>query len=240
MDNEQNKKYLLLNQLFLSLKLPEIKNKESLNLFLTAITHKSFLSEEELNKAGSLALHYDRLEFLGDAILKTVLSEYIFHKYPNYDSGSLTKLNAYLLSGKTLSKIAKKFNFQNFILCKKLKQSDSVLEDVLESFLAACYLTYNFEFTKKFIINLYGEEIEKANLSNLKGNYKAALQEYTQSYQMGLPEYEVASQSGPSHDPVFTIKIKIKGAYIAEASASSKKEAGQLAAKEALKKIKEK
>jgi ribonuclease-3 len=195
-------------------------------LFLQALTHKSYLLDHpEYN------LEYDRLEFLGDAILKFVINEYLFINFPKYNSGELTKLSGYVLSDKMLFKIASDLRLRKFVLCGSRIKAESVMSDVMESLIGATYLVYGFEEAKKLILRSYEDIILEADSSELKENYKAALQELTQSKQLGLPEYFVVKSEGPPHNPNFGIEIRLSdGTILGEGEGSSKKEAGQAAA----------
>ncbi len=219
-----------LKQLFHTLGVPEVTEPDQLMLFWQAVTHKSYLLDNRDEE-----LEYDRLEFLGDSILKFVINSHLFQAYPSYNSGELTKLSAVLLSDKTLLKIANSLELKKYIRTGGRIKRDSVLSDVVESVLGACFLVYKLELTQKIILRLYENIIPEADSSDLKGNYKAALQELSQSMQLGLPDYVVVGTSGPPHNPSFEVEIRLGEVKLGSGFGSSKKEAGQAAAKVALK-----
>jgi len=215
----------------LELQLPDEKGKMP---FLQAVTHKSFMLEnEDTEPAGD----YDRLEFLGDSVLKLVINEFIFRKFNDYDSGELTELSAFLLSDKTLLRIADGLNFKLYIRTGSRIRPESVMSDVMEALLGACYLTYGFKATEELILRLYNDLVDEADSSELKGNYKAALQELTQSKQLGLPSYKVIKTEGPPHSPSFEVETLLKGKMLGRGKGASKKEASQMAAKNALERL---
>lgn len=212
----------------------EIPDSEGKQHFFAAVTHKSFLLD---NEDDPFKGEYDRLEFLGDSVLKLVINELIFRKFPDYDSGQMTELSAYLLSDKTLLRIAHSLNFKSFVRTGSRIKQDAVLSDVMEALLGACYVVFGFQRTEKLIHHYYRDLIDEANANELKGNYKAALQELTQSKQLGLPAYKVVNTEGPPHNPSFEVETYLKGKILGTGRGSSKKEASQMAAKNALDKL---
>ncbi len=227
-----------LDSLFTILNLKPTQDSNSLKLFWQALTHKSFLLDLPENTSfDETNDQYDRLEFLGDSILKTSINEHLFHKFKTYNSGNLTKLSAYLLSDKSLLQIAHELNIKPFVRTGSRVPKESVLSDIMESLFGACYLVYGFEIARQLILNLYTELIEEADASDLKDNYRAALQELSQSKQWGLPEYKVASISGPPHKPIFEIEVYLQDQLMGIGKGSSKKEASQIASQQALLKL---
>lgn len=216
-----------IKKLFYILNIPEEADQ---TLFWQAITHKSFFADALEDSFD----HYDRLEFLGDSILKLTINEYLFKNFTRYDSGKLTKLSAYLLSDKTLLQIANEANIKPFVRTGARIRRESVLSDVMEALFGACYLNCGLEAARKLILDLYKDLIIEADESELKGNYKAALQELAQSKQLGLPEYLIINSEGPPHNPKFEVEIKIAGKTMGRGIGGSKKEAGQMAAKASL------
>ncbi|MDX1917836.1 MAG: ribonuclease III [Candidatus Caenarcaniphilales bacterium] len=214
------------------LSFPRELSGEEVLLFQQALTHKSLLAEED-----ETGKDYDRLEFLGDSILKFVINEYLFQHYPIYDSGELTKLSAFLLSEKTLFRIAERISLRPFVRTARPIKPEKVLDDVVEALLGASYLVFGFEFCRMLILRLYEGLIEEADASELKDNYKAALQEFAQARQIGLPDYRVIGEEGPAHDRQFEVEIWLEGEALGKGKGSSKKEAGQAAAKASLKKL---
>lgn len=218
-----------LNELFKILDLPAPQDIYQLSVFWQALTHKSY-GVDDLTDVPD----YDRLEFLGDSILKFTINEYLFRSFKKYDSGQLTKLSAYLLSDKSLLRIADELNIVKFVRTGARIRPYAVLSDVMESLFGACYLVYGFSDTKELIIRFYKDLILEGDSSELKDNYKAALQELTQSKQLGLPDYIVVKTDGPPHSPNFEVEVRLAGKVLGRGSGPSKKEAGQMAAKASL------
>lgn len=217
--------------------LPKTRRQFIKQLFLQALTHKSYVKNIPQDSLEYQQEQYDRLEFLGDSVLKLVLNEHLFRLFPNYNSGQLTKLSAFLLSDKTLERIAHNLGVVEHVRTGQRIGRDAVLPDIMEALIGATYLSYGFTMAGEVIIELYKDIILEADASDLKGNYKAALQEFTQSRQMGLPDYSVAKTHGPAHKPLFDVEVSLNGRTLGKGSGPSKKEAGQAAAKEALKKL---
>lgn len=224
----------------------EIEEKALPALFQSALTHRSFIEEANPERLTGLGLtgkdseHYDRLEFFGDSVLKTVINQHLFAEFETYNSGQLSKLSAYLLSDKVLIKIAKVLEIEKSVrLGKRVGRVDSILGDVMEALLGACYLCFGHSTTTDLIIRLYSDEIKKADSSALKGNYKAALQEYAQARALPLPKYIVLKSEGPSHMPTFEIQVKLDGKRLGKGKGPSKKDAEQEAAKKSLKMLKD-
>jgi ribonuclease III len=218
-----------ISKLFQILQVPVPQDMYQLGIFWQALTHKSY-GVDDLTDVPD----YDRLEFLGDSILKFTINEYLFSIFNKYDSGQLTKLSAYLLSDKSLLRIANELHIVRFVRTGIRIKPQAVLSDVMESLFGACYLVYGLKSTKELILRLYKDLILEGDSSELKDNYKAALQELTQSKQLGLPDYVVVKTDGPPHSPNFEVEIRLAGKVLGRGSGPSKKEAGQMAAKDSL------
>ncbi|MDJ0624784.1 MAG: ribonuclease III [Candidatus Caenarcaniphilales bacterium] len=225
------------DKLLKTLGLPKTRRQFIKKLFLQAVTHKSFVKDIPSDSLEYQQEQYDRLEFLGDSVLKLVLNEHLYRLFPNYNSGQLTKLSAFLLSDKTLKRIALSLGIEEYVKVGRRIGKDAVLPDIMESLIGASYISFGFTMAGEVIIELYKDIILEADASDLKGNYKAALQEFTQSRQMGLPDYNVAKALGPAHKPLFEVEVSLKGKVLGIGSGPSKKDAGQAAAKEALRKL---
>lgn len=214
----------------------KIKTKE---FFERAFFHRSYLTCS--NEAIDIDTN-ERLEFLGDAILGMVVGEYLFFNFPDKLEGDLTKTRAKIVSTKSLIFCAKKLNLEKFILlstsAKKSLDSgkESILADLMEAVIAAIYLDYDYEKTKKFIINNIVNVISDTNLMDDK-NYKSKLMESVQAEGIKFPEYKVLNESGPDHSKEFTIGVYINEKLVAKGIGHTKKDAEQMAAMNALKKI---
>ncbi|HSA06672.1 MAG TPA: ribonuclease III [Candidatus Gastranaerophilales bacterium] len=221
-----------LNQLVSELGLT-IDNYEYLD---TALTHSSYTFE---NKYSSL-LNNERLEFLGDAALKIIVSKYLFERFPEYTEGELTKIRAVMVSDNMLAKLAFDLNLGKYLNIgfheRKMGggKRPSTLACAFEAILGAFYLDGKIDQLSDFLVTLYEDEVTEIDQSASKYNYKAILQEYTQANSMDLPDYRIINEVGPAHDRVFEIEVFVNDESIGYGAGKSKKEAQQKAAEMAL------
>ncbi len=207
-----------------------------------ALTHSSYVNEYK--KPG--ISDNERMEFLGDAVLKLVVSDYLFEHYPDKDEGALTKIRAAVVSDLSLSEISKNLNIGSYLLLGRNERSSggekkkSNLANALEAVIAAIYMGTGIDEAKRVVMNLLKEPIEKAAAEGFIIDYKSALQELCQKSKWGLPFYRVAKELGPKHKRIFVIEVKIKGLGYGTGRGLSKKEAEQNAARATLSKLKEK
>jgi ribonuclease-3 len=208
---------------------------QNFKYFEEALIHRSYL---HLLPPGQYRSN-ERLEFLGDAVLDLVVTEYLFRKYPELPEGDLTKIRSWLVNKHSLSVIAKKLELDKLILvsfstAKTLERSgESILSDALEAIIAAIYLDSGLEQTRKFIVEKLIPMLEKENLMQDK-NYKSILMEKVQAEGKNAPTYEVLEESGPPHDKTFFVGVYVENKLLATGKGKSKKEAEQEAAKNAL------
>ena len=215
------------------------KNKE---LLIEALTHSSYANE-------SGRLHDDhhhvrnsneRLEFLGDSVLSVVVSEYLFEKCTEYPEGELSKTRATLVCEKSLAKFAEQIDLNEYIFLGKGelanggKYRPSIISDAFEAVIAAVYLDGGFEAAKKYVLRFIPENVTEA-VAKEYDDYKTVLQEIIQMNPEESVEYHLVSESGPAHNRTFTVDVMLNSNLIGTGTASSKKRAEQLAAKEALK-----
>ena len=201
------------------------------NLYLRALTHTSYANENNTRS-------YERLEYLGDAILEFIMSEYLY-KNSDYKEGKMTKLRSHYVCESALYEYSLLLGLNEYIRFGKGQISDgkyckAIVADVFESFIAAMYLDIGIEEVKKFIYNHVIPLIESNSL-DFFNDYKSILQELVQTDKRSL-HYEIVDESGPAHNKVFTVEVKIDDIIYGKGTAGSKKEAEQLAAKDALKK----
>jgi len=200
-------------------------------LYETAFTHTSYANEH-----GKVS--YERLEYLGDAILEFVMSEYLY-KTTSYNEGMMTKLRSYYVCEDALYEYSLKLGLNEFLLLghgEELsggKFRKAIVADIFEAFIGALYLDKGIDEAKNFI---YKNVIPylKAD-AELFHDYKSNLQEYVQTDKKSL-EYILVNSSGPAHDPVFEVEVRIDGIVYGRGVSNSKKKAEQLAAREALEK----
>ncbi|MCA9789480.1 MAG: ribonuclease III [Cyanobacteria bacterium HKST-UBA05] len=206
-------------------------------LYAQALTHSSFTYEFKPKDWDN----YERLEFLGDAVLKLVVSEYLFERFPHYREGDMTKIRAVIVSDAVLSKFALQLGIeQAMVLGPSEARSGgahkvSNLACAFEAFLAALHLQGQTTFIVDMLCDLIADEVTKIDLSKTKSNFKAALQELTQAQGLGLPEYDTLREEGPPHNRTFIVQVLVDGEVIGEGNGKTKKEAQQQAAKLALK-----
>lgn len=205
---------------------------KNIKLLENAFIHRSFINE---NPRGNLE-HNERLEFLGDAVLELVVTEYLFNKYKNKQEGELTAYRAALVNAVTLSEVATDMGVNDFLLLSKGEAKDTgrarqnILADALESIIGAIYMEHGYEGAKKFIEKYLlvrtGEVVNKGRLKDAKSK----VQEMSQEVYGQTPKYRVVKETGPDHDKHFTVAIFFGGEKIAEGEGKSKQEAEQQAA----------
>ena len=206
------------------------------NLLRTALTHSSFANEKKDDKI----ISNERLEFFGDSILSLIVSEYVYNKFPKLPEGELTRIRANVVCEQSLAEMAKLLKIGDFLMLGKGEEltggryRNSILSDSFEAVLAALYLDTNLEFVKKWAINMFEKIIHKAEKGKLYTDYKTTLQENIQKTTDEPLIYTVVSQTGPDHEKLFCVEVKIGDKIIGSGEGKSKKEAEQNAAKEAL------
>jgi len=210
------------------------KNKELLE---RALTHKSFANENKV------PAHNERMEFLGDAVLNLVVSEYLMKICPDATEGDLSRLRAAVVSEPALAQVARALRLGDDLLLGKGenytggRDKDSLLADSLEALIAAVYLDAGADTTKAFVLRFFDDILTKTCLQRISLDYKTALQELCQERLKQLPEYRVISETGPDHQKQFQIELSLKGTVHGHGIGKSKKEAEQRAAKEALERL---
>lgn len=203
-------------------------------LLQAALTHAS--------GADSRADSNERLEFLGDAILGVVVCEKLFHDFPDYQEGELTKIKSVVVSRNTCTRISRSLGLDQYlILGKGLSQSqslpDSLLADVFEALIAAIYLDGGMKPAKDFILRFVEDEIKEAIKNGTTENYKSILQQHAQRVFGMPPSYLLLNESGPDHNKEFEVAARVDGEQFESAWGRNKKEAEQKAAFNALKSL---
>ena len=199
-----------------------------------ALTHSSYAAENPgIND-------YERLEFFGDAVLKFVVSEYLLDRFPDYSEGELTEIRAVLVSDKVLAEIARSIGLDRYILLgNQVQMRPSIMAHALEAIIGAIYQDLGLFQIQNLIVRLFGSHATEIDRDEVKDNFKAQLQEYTQARGQGLPAYTVLHTDGPAHSPTFTVAVSVAGEALATGSGTSKKQAEQESAARALEKLKE-
>lgn len=200
-----------------------MKNPELLEI---AFTHSSYSNENHCN-------NYERLEFLGDAVLELVTSDY-FYRETSYKEGDMSKVRASFVCEKALATYAKNLGMDKYIRVghgQEKNVNDTIIADVFEAVIGAIYLDQGFLIVKDYIDEIIIPYI-KSN-TNFLGDYKSALQEMVQTNKKSL-EYVLIGESGPAHDKKFEVEVKIDGMIYGVGAGKSKKEAEQNAALDAI------
>lgn len=214
------------------------KNKDLIDI---AFTHSSYLNEATNKHKKS----NERLEFLGDSVLDLVVSETLFKKYSSYLEGKLTKLRSRIVCTSSFAKASEKFNMADYLLFGKGEKNHqgnkkkSVKADTFEAVCAAIYLDAGYDYLFEFLTREYGETVNKLlTEDSLFSDYKTALQEYFNKKDHSILQYELLKEEGPEHDKTFYMAVISKNKVLAEGFGKNKKEAEQMAAKNACKKLK--
>lgn len=203
-----------------------------------AFTHRSYINE---NPKSGLS-HNERLEFLGDAVLELVVTDYLFNTYPDHAEGDLTAYRSALVNAIVAAEVAQSLNMNEYLLLSKGESKDTgrarqtILANAYESFIGALYLDQGYEvcdsFIKKTLIPKLTDIINKKSWRDAKSHIQEEAQE-----RLGItPSYEVVGQFGPDHDKFFTVGVFFGDKKIAEGKGRSKQEAQQAAAQAALEK----
>lgn len=212
---------------------------KNIELLKQAITHSSYSNEQKINRTA----HYERLEFLGDAVLELITSEFLFQNYPYEQEGKLTKMRASTVCEPTLAFCAKDLEIGKFLLLGKGEEGtggrerESITSDAMEAIIGAIYLDGGVEEAKKYIYKFILSDLEDKHLFY---DSKTNLQEMIQGEFRNEFHYEVVEESGPEHDKTFRVKVLMEGKTIGNGTGRTKKAAEQKAAYEALLMLKEK
>ena len=205
-----------------------------------ALTHSSYSNEQK--SRGILLESNERLEFLGDAVLQSVISKYLYKNYKKYTEGTLTKMRQYLVCEKTLSKIAAEINLGDYLNLGKgeetngCRQRPKVLADALEAVFAAIYLDSAADPSvhEEVLLALFADTLSGLD-DSFEGDYKTMLQQLVEKDGTSELVYEVISEEGPEHNKRFTVVALINNNEVGRGKAKNKKDAEMQAAKVALK-----
>lgn len=202
-----------------------------------AFTHRSYINEN----VGTTSSHNERLEFLGDAVLELVVTDFLYKKYPQYTEGELTSLRSALVNAVIISEIAGDIGMNDFLLLSKGEAKDSgkartyILANTYEALIGAMYLDQGYDVVDKFITKTLLLKTEEIVNKKLWRDAKSLVQEKAQEFVSVTPQYKVLHEAGPDHDKHFTVGIYFGTNLIAEGKGKSKQEAEQSAALAALK-----
>ena len=202
-------------------------NPTNMNLYSAAVTHSSFTNENPSYP------DYERLEFLGDAVLEIIISEFLY-KERHLEEGVMTRMRATYVCEEACATYAKEIGLEDDIRVGSGEEvNQTILADVFEAFVAALYLDQGYEFTKDFVLNIITDYIDRG--IDFLHDYKSTLQELVQTVKKSII-YEVIDEKGPAHNKTFTSIVKIDGIIMGKGTAGSKKASEQEAARDALSK----
>ena len=205
-------------------------------LLVTALTHKSYI----VNAPETGDVNNERLEYLGDAVLELVTSDFLFKNYKQMSEGEMTKLRASLVCEPALAIDAREINLQDFIFLGKGEENtggrnrDSIVSDAFEALIGAIYLDGGMDEATKFICSFVLNDIEHKQKFY---DSKTTLQEMVDATNLGSLHYEIVKESGPDHNKVFDAVVKLNDEVIGSGTGQTKKHAEQNAAVDALNKI---
>ena len=209
---------------------------KNIAIYEQALTHPSYNGD-----ANTKHQDYEKLEFMGDAVLGYVTADLVYKYRPEMSEGNLTKLRSVLVSTKPLANYARKINIPEYIrighsiTLNQVKESDKILENVLEALIGAIYLDAGLRPAYKLIEKLLLEDIKSYDADNLT-DYKSKLQEEIQAEHRDAVQYVTVETSGPAHDRTFRVQVLYNGIVLGEGTGKSKKKAEEMAAKSALSK----
>lgn len=206
---------------------------KNVKLLKRALTHSSYMNEQKINRTGD----YERLEFLGDAVLELVSSEFLYKEHKEVPEGELTKMRAAMVCEPSLAFCARDIELGQFILLGKGEENtggrgrDSITSDVMEAVTGAIYLDGGFEAAKAFIYRFILSDLEDKQLFY---DSKSNLQELIQGKLKKEFHYELLEESGPEHDKTFVVEVLMEKESLGKGSGRTKKAAEQQAAYQAL------
>ena len=208
----------------------------NLSLYQLALTHSSYNGDVNTKHHD-----YERLEFMGDAVISFVTADMIYHTHPSADEGTMSKLRSYVVKSRSLATFARSIKLYDYITAghslnhAQISQSDALLEDVFEALTGAIYLDLGlqkaYQHIKRFLYNTIEELPEE-----LITDYKSKLQESMQAIYKTSVNYVVSKMEGPAHDRTFYVDVLFNGLVLGHGVGKSKKAAEELAAKDALEK----
>ena len=207
------------------------KNK---NLYATAFSHSSYANEHKAKN------DYERLEFLGDAVLDLVIADYLYSNQKEKE-GEMTKIRASYVCENALFEYSMNLGLNEYIKVGHGEEKEggkfkkAIVADIFEALIGAIYLDLGYATARKTVLQIIVPYIENPDITFFS-DYKSALQEYVQTVQKSLT-YNLIKEEGPAHERVFTVEVEVDGITYGVGVGQSKKEAEQEAAKEALKKL---
>jgi ribonuclease III len=212
------------------------------NILEEALTHKSYVNE----RRESGRIHNERLEFLGDAVLSLIISDYLARRYPELSEGALSKLKATLVSETALANAARRLDLGRYLRLGRGEERSngrekaSLLADALEAVIAAVYLDGGFDASREVTVDVLSDELHRLDAAQIQpggDDYKTRLQEWCQKRYELLPQYLVVGETGPDHQKIFEVEVQVNQQVVGVGRGNSKKEAEQEAAQRALEQV---
>jgi ribonuclease-3 len=208
------------------------------NKFLvTALSHRSYVNSQ---KSETKIESNERLEFLGDSVLNIVVTDFLYHEYPDREEGRMSKMKSLVVSSKVLGLCADQWRLGDFILLSRSEEKSggrkrlSILADAYEAVVGAVYLDGGLEAARKLIHNSLMAIMDEVLDDEELANYKSKLLEYTQSRGMGIPSYDVLEETGPEHQKSFVVGVYVQNQEWGQGRGNTKKSAEQAGARIAL------
>lgn len=199
-----------------------------------ALTHSSYANEGRKHVKNN-----QRLEFLGDSVLSIIVAQHLFEHYTHLPEGELTKLRAFLVCEKSLHQFALQIHLGDYLVLGKGEENTggrerpSILADAFEAVIASIYLDGGLKAAERFVLGFIPEELDVEKVTYVS-DYKTALQEIIQKNKEEKIEYVIVGENGPDHNKTFTVEVHLNSNVIGVGKGRSKKQAEQVAAKEAL------
>lgn len=221
----------------------------NIQIYQNVFIHRSALKKIQKQCDTHVPDSNERLEFLGDAVINIVVTDYLYNRFPNKNEGFLTKIRIKLVKGSTLCSFARYLDIERFLVISHSTSSknDNILENAFEALVGALYLDYNevglaLYYTKRFLYALFEEYVNMDELIDNDDNYKDILMRYTQKNHIPLPIYTVTDIQGKAHNPVYIIKTcitdKQNNMYTSVHEGKTKRDAEQLCARDIMEQIK--
>ncbi len=211
-----------------------------INLLITALTHRSYVNEHK-----KTAKHNERLEFLGDAVLELVTSDFLYRTYDDPE-GTMTAQRAALVRTESICDAGKELGYAPLVRLSKGEQNgterahDAILADCFEAVIGAIYLDQGYDAAKDFIAKHILVKIETIREEGLWRDPKSYFQEITQKFENVAPVYRTLKEDGPDHDKSFTVGVFVGEKFVGQGQGHSKQDAQSIAAREGIKKYREK
>lgn len=201
-----------------------------------ALAHRSWV-----NSAGRPSIESnERLEFLGDAVLDMVITDYLFSSRPTEDEGKLSKIKSLVVSARVLAEVARTLDLGKYLALSKSEERgggrdrESILADAFESVIGAIYLDAGYDPARDFLFRTLISSLDSFLGDAELANYKSALLEHSQGKGWGAPQYEIEGTQGPEHGKRYHVAVRVRGEFWGRGNGASKKDAEQAAARDAL------